>query len=133
MLSTALNTAYFSVASSAHVPAATPFQVRPLELTETEYRPTFPLRLPSWRGRYARPETWRVACMSTVRRCGSGGTVPAHAVDHTVSPSPSRTFLTGCDTAWLSVDTVQPVRGRAGPIFGSPSRPISATEVYGPR
>src|SRR5258708_2081439 len=51
-----------------------------------------------------------------------------------VRPSPSSTLVAASAAdSWLSAETVQPARGRAGPIGGSPNRPISAADVQGPR
>src|SRR5258708_25069332 len=51
-----------------------------------------------------------------------------------VVPLPSRTLLAASVAdSWLSAETVQPSRGKAGPIGGSPNRPISAADVQGPR
>src|SRR5215831_106394 len=67
--------------------------------------------------------------------CGNGGTVPVKAVCHMVVPLPSRTLAAAYFAeAWLSAETVQPVRGSAGPVGGSPpNRPISAAADHGPR
>src|SRR6266851_6442662 len=47
---------------------------------------------------------------------------------------PSRTLLgESVADCWLSAEAVQPVRERAGPIAGLPSRPISAADDQGPR
>src|SRR5215475_16057478 len=73
--------------------------------------------------------------MSIVMLCGNGGTVPVVAVLHMVAASPSRTLLAASAAeSSLTAQAVQPVRGSAGPIGGSPpSRPISAAAVLGPR
>src|SRR5215469_7657333 len=72
-------------------------------------------------------------CVSIVMWCGSGETFVLKAVCQIVMPSPSSTFL----GAWaeeflLSAVTVQPCRGRGGPMAGSLTRPISAAEVHDP-
>src|SRR5215469_8068940 len=51
-----------------------------------------------------------------------------------VASSPSRTLLAAyAADSWLSAEVVQPARGKAGPIGGSPKRTISAADVQGPR
>src|SRR5690349_8199975 len=72
--------------------------------------------------------------MSIVMLCG-GGAVFVVAVRHMVPASPSRTLLAATVAdAWLSAETVQPIRDSAGPIGGSPpDRPIAAADVSGPR
>src|SRR5690242_4596548 len=73
--------------------------------------------------------------MSIVMLCGNGGAVFVVAVRHMVPASPSRTLLAATVAdAWLSAETVQPIRDSAGPIGGSPpDRPIAAADVSGPR
>src|ERR1700736_2578928 len=99
------------------------------------YLPMVPFMLVSWRGRYDNPETTFVLCISIVMLCGNGGMVPVYRVCHMVVPLPSKTFPAAyVAEASLSAEAVQPARGKAGPIGGSPpNRPISAADDHGPR
>src|SRR5215469_2914090 len=125
------NSVYFCVASSAQVPVATGEpQLVPFRLRDTEYWPTFPSVLPSWRGRYASPVTVRRACKLMVMLCGKADELLCQMV----SASPSRTFLAASvNEPSLSADTVQPVRGNGGLVGGSLSRPICAADAHDPR
>ena len=50
-----------------------------------------------------------------------------------VEPLPSRTLSAGWDVAASLAVAAQPVRGKAGPEGGSPTRESSAADDHGPR
>src|SRR4051794_41645224 len=91
----------------------------------------FPFGLPSWRGRYRRPEMFCADFMSMVTVCGSGAGVPSNLECQIEAVPASRTLLAGNAVAASLAVAVQPFRGRTGGGT-SPSTDSSATEDHGP-
>ena len=120
------------MAESEKLPVATVEKVAPSVLTDTAYCPMFPFGLPSWRGRYRRPDMSCADFMSMVTVCGSGAGVPPNLECQMVAVPASRTLLTGKPVAASLAVAVQPFRGRMG--GGTwPSTAISAADDQGPR
>src|SRR4051795_8631698 len=111
---TAVKRTGFTVAESEKLPVATGGKVAPSVLTDTAYRPMFPFGLPSWRGRYRRPEISCGDFMSMVTVCGSGAGVPPNLECQMEAVPASRTLLAGKPVAASLAVAVQPFRGRTG-------------------